>query len=69
MQVGFDALFFARADYQDKAKRQADRTMEFIWRGSKTLGASAQVSSRAFLSRVNMALIDRGEAACHLICI
>ncbi|KAG6556620.1 hypothetical protein Mapa_001561 [Marchantia paleacea] len=42
-EAGFDALFFARADYQDKAKRQTDRTMEFIWRGSKSLGASAQL--------------------------
>lgn len=43
MQMGFDAFFFARADYQDIIKRRKDRTMEVIWRGSKSLGASAQV--------------------------
>ena len=43
MQMGFDAFFFARADYQDVIKRRKDRTMEVIWRGSKSLGASAQV--------------------------
>ncbi|KAH9288551.1 hypothetical protein KI387_032668, partial [Taxus chinensis] len=42
-KVGFEALFFARADYQDIAKRREDRTMEMIWRGSKSLGSTAQV--------------------------
>lgn len=28
----FDALFFARIDYQDKAKRLEDKSMEFLWR-------------------------------------
>ncbi|KAH9288464.1 hypothetical protein KI387_032581, partial [Taxus chinensis] len=41
--VGFEALFFARADYQDIAKRREDRTMEMIWRASKSLGSSAQI--------------------------
>eukprot|EP00250_Pteridium_aquilinum_P013927 c21663_g1_i1 orf=147-3290(+) len=42
-EVGFDAVFFARADYQDVLKRRKDRTMEVIWRGSKSLGSSAQI--------------------------
>ena len=42
-QAGFDAVFFARADYQDILKRRKDRTMEAIWRGSKSLGSSSQV--------------------------
>eukprot|EP00252_Welwitschia_mirabilis_P007627 TRINITY_DN1919_c0_g1_i1.p1 TRINITY_DN1919_c0_g1~~TRINITY_DN1919_c0_g1_i1.p1 ORF type:complete len:1055 (-),score=246.23 TRINITY_DN1919_c0_g1_i1:132-3296(-) len=42
-EVGFEGLYFARADYQDIAKRREDRTMEMIWRGSKSLGPSAQV--------------------------
>ncbi|CAM6125814.1 unnamed protein product [Calypogeia fissa] len=42
-EVGFDGVFFARADYQDKEQRLKDRTMEFIWRGSKSLGSSAEV--------------------------
>lgn len=42
--MGFDAVFFARADFQDKAKRLQDKTMEFLWRPSfKHLGKSAQI--------------------------
>jgi alpha-mannosidase len=43
LQLGFDAFFFARADYQDLQKRRKDRTMEVIWQGSKSLGSSAQI--------------------------
>ncbi|XP_024378993.1 alpha-mannosidase At3g26720 isoform X1 [Physcomitrium patens] len=42
-EMGFDGLFFGRADYQDKINRQKERTMEVIWRGSKSLGESAQI--------------------------
>lgn len=42
-ELGFDAFFFARADYQDIIKRRKERTMEVIWQGSKSLGASAQI--------------------------
>ncbi|KAJ7516921.1 hypothetical protein O6H91_21G004600 [Diphasiastrum complanatum] len=42
-EVGFDAVFFGRADYQDIAKRRIDRTMEFVWQGSRTLGSTAQI--------------------------
>ncbi|KAG0615017.1 hypothetical protein M758_5G008500 [Ceratodon purpureus] len=42
-EVGFDAFFFARADYQDIVKRRKERTMEVIWQGSKSLGASAEI--------------------------
>jgi hypothetical protein len=30
--MGFDAWFFARLDYQDKARRLDAKQMEFIWR-------------------------------------
>lgn len=30
--MGYDAFFFARLDYQDKEKRMAEKTMEFVWR-------------------------------------
>jgi hypothetical protein len=43
--MGFDAFFFARADYQDLLQRRKDRTMEMIWQGSKSLGSSAEVGS------------------------
>ncbi|XP_048445534.1 probable alpha-mannosidase At5g13980 isoform X6 [Pyrus x bretschneideri] len=42
-EVGFDSLFFARIDYQDRAKRKHEKSLEVVWRGSKSLGSSAQV--------------------------
>jgi hypothetical protein len=36
--MGFDGLFFGRADYQDFADRYATKTMEMIWKGSANLG-------------------------------
>ena len=43
LQLGFDSVHFARIDYQDRAKRKADKSLEVVWRGSKTFGSSAQV--------------------------
>ena len=42
-EVGFDSLWFARIDFQDRDQRLADKNMQFLWRGSDSLGASAQV--------------------------
>lgn len=42
-QVGFDSVHFARIDYQDRAKRKVDKSLEVVWRGSKTFGSSSQV--------------------------
>ncbi|CAA3008839.1 probable alpha-mannosidase At5g13980 isoform X1 [Olea europaea subsp. europaea] len=47
-EVGFDSLFFGRIDYQDRAKRKGDKSLEVIWQGSKSLGSSAQIFSGAF---------------------
>ncbi|XP_031378258.1 alpha-mannosidase At3g26720-like [Punica granatum] len=47
-EVGFDSLFFGRIDYQDGAKRRDDKSLEFIWQASKSLGTSAQIFSGAF---------------------
>ncbi|KAI3867761.1 hypothetical protein MKX03_013537 [Papaver bracteatum] len=47
-QVGFDSLFFGRIDYQDRAKRKKEKTLEVVWRGSKSLGSSAQIFAGAF---------------------
>lgn len=33
--MGFDALFFARIDYQDKNKRMNEKSMEWVWMPSK----------------------------------
>jgi alpha-mannosidase len=46
-EVGFDALFFGRIDYQDRAKRMAEQSMEFIWKGSKSQ-SDAEVFTGAF---------------------
>jgi alpha-mannosidase len=43
LQLGFDSLFFARIDYQDRAKRLNEKSLEIIWQGSKSLGSSSQV--------------------------
>lgn len=43
LQLGFDSLFFARIDYQDRARRLRDKTLEVIWQGSKSLASSSQV--------------------------
>ncbi|GKV26020.1 hypothetical protein SLEP1_g35382 [Rubroshorea leprosula] len=47
-ELGFDSLFFARIDYQDRAKRLQDKTLEVVWRGSKSLGSSSQIFTGVF---------------------
>jgi lysosomal alpha-mannosidase len=39
-RMGYDGLFFARLDYQDKANRLRLNTTEMIWQGSPNLGKS-----------------------------
>ncbi|MCO5552104.1 hypothetical protein L7F22_005614 [Adiantum nelumboides] len=46
-ELGFNGIFFARIDYQDKLKRLNESTMEMVWRASKTFGDSAQVFAGA----------------------
>jgi alpha-mannosidase len=41
-EAGMDALFFGRMDYQDFAVRKNTSRTEWIWQGSKSMGASAQ---------------------------
>ncbi len=36
--MGFDALFFARQDYQDIAQRVKTNTLEHMWQASEELG-------------------------------
>lgn len=52
MQVGFDSVFFGRIDYQDREKRKKEKSLEVIWRGSKSLGSSSQVKHNAKISFV-----------------
>ncbi|KAL8544290.1 hypothetical protein ACS0TY_004722 [Phlomoides rotata] len=47
-EIGFDSLFFGRIDYQDRAKRKTEKSLEVIWRGSKSLGSSSQSFAGAF---------------------
>nr|GLL44935.1 probable alpha-mannosidase At5g13980 isoform X3 [Ipomoea trifida] len=48
MQVGFDSLYFGRIDYQDRAKRKGEKSLEVVWRASKSLGTSSQIFAGAF---------------------
>ena len=41
--MGYDGLFFARNDYDDRNKRLADKTMEMVWRPSKSLGKASEL--------------------------
>ena len=43
-EMGFDSLFFARLDYQDKEKRLNDKELEFVWRPvNNSLGPQTQI--------------------------
>ena len=48
-QMGYDALFFARNDYDDKNQRLKDNSMEFIWRSSMSLGDESDIFTGIFL--------------------
>lgn len=37
-QMGFDGMFFARLDYEEKSERLTNKTAEMIWEGSDSLG-------------------------------
>ncbi|KAL8557426.1 hypothetical protein ACS0TY_004737 [Phlomoides rotata] len=47
-EMGFDSLYFARIDYQDRAKRRNDKTLEVIWQGSRSLSSSSQIFTGIF---------------------
>nr|XP_011462234.1 PREDICTED: alpha-mannosidase isoform X1 [Fragaria vesca subsp. vesca] len=47
-ELGFDSVHFARIDYQDRAQRKGDKSLEVIWHGSKTFGSSSQIFANAF---------------------
>jgi len=48
VQLGLDSVHFARIDYQDREKRKAEKSLEVIWRGSKTLDSSSQIFTNIF---------------------
>jgi len=47
-EVGFEALFFGRIDYQDYNVRAQTKRLEWIWRASESLGEEAQVFAGQF---------------------
>ncbi|XP_037479257.1 alpha-mannosidase At3g26720-like [Triticum dicoccoides] len=47
-QVGFDALYFSRIDYQDHKRRKGTKELEVVWRSSKTFGSSADIFTGIF---------------------
>ncbi|KAK9948402.1 hypothetical protein M0R45_003981 [Rubus argutus] len=47
-ELGFDSVHFARINYEDREKRKRDKSLEVIWRGSRTLGSSSQIFANAF---------------------
>ena len=49
--VGFDALYFGRIDYQDRALRMKEKRLEFVWSGSySNPGSNNEVFTGAFSS-------------------
>lgn len=42
-QMGFDAVFFGRIDWEDKTLREKEKRMEFIWKSSSDLGRSSDL--------------------------
>ena len=47
-EVGFIGLMFARIDYEDFRWRTPNRSLEWLWRPSPSLGAAAEVFAYAF---------------------
>ncbi|KAH0971088.1 hypothetical protein GBA52_023244 [Prunus armeniaca] len=56
-ELGFDSVHFARIDYQDRAKRKGDKSLEVIWRGSRTFGSSSQAN----VTRTNHIMWTMGD--------
>ena len=45
--VGFDGLFFGRIDYQDRANRLINKSLEVVWSASESYGPSNYVFAGA----------------------
>ena len=67
-EMGFDAWFFARLDYQDKDKRMKNQEMEFVWRpNSESLGTDTQIFTHALYAHyssptgLNFDVMDKGR--------
>lgn len=51
--MGFDALFFARIDMDDRAYRKKNRLMEFLWKGNDNLGIEPYITNNITLFIIN----------------
>lgn len=49
-QMGFDGMLFGRIDYQDKVKRLQEKSMEFVWKSSSSLGKPANLFTAAMFN-------------------
>jgi lysosomal alpha-mannosidase len=47
--LGFDGLFFARLDYQDKSAREKSKTLELLWEASQNQGTYGEIYLRFIL--------------------
>ena len=46
--MGMEAWFFARLDYEDKAKRMNKKTMQFVWKPmNNSLGDEVEIYTEA----------------------
>ena len=48
--AGFDAVYFARADFKDVARRVDKRALELVWRGEPSFGNTADLLAGTFLA-------------------
>ena len=62
-EVGFDALYFSRIDYQDLDQRRSERTAEMVWSPSKSLGGSSALFTGVFVCG------SYGNSALARICV
>lgn len=56
--LGFEALIFGRADYQDMAYRAVRRQLELLWRSSDSWGEAATLFTHNYAT---------GELSCRLV--
>ncbi|KAL0274521.1 UNVERIFIED_CONTAM: hypothetical protein PYX00_002621 [Menopon gallinae] len=46
--MGFDTLFFARIDCDDRKHRKAKKLMEFVWNANRNLGSAGEIFTSIF---------------------
>ena len=44
--MGFDGLFFARADYREKDQRKANKTLQMVWQERRTTKVNNQSETK-----------------------